>query len=289
VAAPILDGRRIVGVRGRDAAGPTEHRAAWTVDAAGLRTPLARRLGAVSRPPRLRKVSLTAHVRGLPWHDRLGRLYLAPGLCCGLAPVEARAGRPPGDVAWNLTLVAATDRWGRALAGGADAFLREALGRFPELAPVLAETELAYERHSDGGTLLASGPFDVPTGRIAFDGAVLVGDAAGYYDPFTGQGIHQALASAEVLARVLGNALAAGRSDASTLAEYVRFRRHAVGGARRVQRLVEAVLARPALADGALRRLHAAPRAAEALVAVTSDLRPPSSLLRPLLLSSLLR
>ncbi|MEX0891678.1 MAG: hypothetical protein WEB88_05855, partial [Gemmatimonadota bacterium] len=84
-------------------------------------------------------------------------------------------------------------------------------------------------------------------------------------------------------------ALARGRTDAAALDHYARFRRRTVGGARRVQRLVETVLARPRLADLALRRLGSAPRAAEALVAVTGDLRPPSALLRPRLALSLLR
>jgi len=287
VEAPLLDGDRVVGVRVRTTDGRGQHRAAWTVDASGLRSPLARRLGGVARAGRLRKLSLTAHVRGLPWADGLGRMYLAAGRCCGLAPVEDGAGRGATDVAWNLTLVTDSSRGGREVAADARGFLHRTLGEIPALAAV-ADT-LRYERHTDGGTLLASGPFDVPGRRATFAGAVLVGDAGGYYDPFTGQGIHHALVSAEVLTEALGAALSRGRTDAAALAGYARFRRRTVGGARRVQRVVEAVLARPRLADAALRRLGGAPRAAEALVAVTGDLRPPSALLRPSLALSLFR
>ena len=40
------------------------------------------------------------------------------------------------------------------------------------------------------------------------DGVALVGDATGFYDPFTGEGLYTALRSAELLAEVAHAALA---------------------------------------------------------------------------------
>ncbi len=40
--------------------------------------------------------------------------------------------------------------------------------------------------------------------RMAGPGWLLIGDAAGFLDPFTGEGIHRALVSARLAAEVLG-------------------------------------------------------------------------------------
>jgi flavin-dependent dehydrogenase len=111
----------------------------------------------------------------------------------------------------------------------------------------------------------------------------LVGDAAGYYDPFTGQGIFQAIACANILAE---ETLAAWRAGdlPDRLSRYARRRRRLMRGARVVQHGIEAVLSRPALADRGIRRLDRRPAVADALLAVTGDLRPARSLASPALL-----
>ncbi len=82
------------------------------------------------------------------------------------------------------------------------------------------------------------------------DGVALVGDAAGYFDPFTGQGIHQALAGAERLAQAAVDALPRGATTA-TLAGYARAHARVVHPMHRLQRFLDALLARPALAETA--------------------------------------
>ncbi len=54
----------------------------------------------------------------------------------------------------------------------------------------------------------------------AFDGALLVGDAAGFINPVTGGGIHNALISAELAAQTIDEALAAGDVSRSQLKIY---------------------------------------------------------------------
>jgi flavin-dependent dehydrogenase len=46
--------------------------------------------------------------------------------------------------------------------------------------------------------------------RHAFDGALLVGDAAGFINPMTGGGIHNALISGQLAAETIDDALRAG-------------------------------------------------------------------------------
>jgi flavin-dependent dehydrogenase len=201
-------------------------------------------------------------------------MHVGDGVCAGVAPVTER-----GDC-WNVTVVADADRFGHE-ARDPRALFRRVLSQLPGLAQLEIEP----------GELLASGPFDRPVTRPTFPGAALVGDAAGYFDPFTGQGIYQAMAGAEQLARVLLPLLRrAVRSSPGVreLEPYAAAHAALTRGPRRVQHLVHRVLDRPRLAELAISGLARRPRAAAALLAVTGDVRPAGSLLSPALAVSLL-
>jgi menaquinone-9 beta-reductase len=247
-------------------------RAAFLVGADGLRSVVARRIHAIRRAPRIRKVSFTAHVRGVPDAGDWGEMHVARGLCAGLAPVG-----PAGpDRLWNLTVV--LDRARRPPPGSRPdpPALLAMLAVFPELAARLRDA--SFERHGDAGPLLASGPFDWPVRSAAAPGVALVGDAAGYFDPFTGQGIFQAVAGASLLAEEI---LAGGPGPDTTLRRYAARQRRLAAEPRMLQHLIEAVMSRPALATAAIRRLDAAPAFARRVLAATGDLAPPRSLLSP--------
>lgn len=244
------------------------------VGADGLRSVVAARLGPRRRIGPLRKLSLTWHVDVTAAAPGLGEMHSGDGFCAGLAPVSGTRS--------NLTFVADATRFGRTIASDPARAAAALMRKLPRLAGRIDETILLR------AAPLASGPFDRPAARIAVAGAVLVGDAAGYYDPFTGQGIFQAMAAAELLAPCIDRALRNGRSDRAVFADYVRGHERLTRGARVVQRGIEAVLSRPALAARAIERIAAAPAFARALIAVTGDVAPPSSLLSPRALSSLI-
>lgn len=274
-------------VRLRSSAGGEETIAArFVVGADGLRSVIARDLGAVRRRPRLRKVSLTAHLAGVGPTDGFGEMHLGIGFCVGVAPVTGRGGAG----LCNVTLVADGDRFGREIAADARAFFLRCIGSLAGLHKGFADpARLAAPGSGWGATpLLASGPFDRPTRTIVRDGIALVGDAAGYYDPFTGQGIYQALAGAEALAACAIDALRAGDTSARRLQPYVQAHRAIVAGPRRIQHLIEWIVSKPWLADRAIARLARGRIAGRALLAVTGDLRPPASLLSPAVLFSFL-
>ena len=266
----------VSGVEARDHGGRTLRlHARLVIGADGLRSVIARRLGLIRRGPKLRKLSLTAHVRGVADLGGFGEMHLAAGACVGVAPVEEVDGDDvaPSALA-NVTLVVDAGRFGRDAARDPHAFFARALARFPALAARLPPLEPRLR-------LLASGPFDWPTRTVVADGAALVGDAASYFDPFTGQGIHQALASAELLAEEADRALRSGDVSARALQRYAARRRRALREARLLQHLIDHVVRRPRLADAAVRRLARAPAAAAALIAATGDLLPPRRLLSP--------
>jgi len=257
-------------------------RARLIVGADGLRSVVARRLGLVRRPPRPRKISLTAHRIGIRGEEDIGEMHLGDGLCIGLAPAGWIGEAPGRALAWNVTLVADTDRYARAPAAQPGTFFCRALECFPGLArriDAAPPAPSAPDAPADG--LLRSGSFDVPVRACTAPRVALAGDAAGYYDPFTGQGIYQAVRGAELLVDATAAALL-GRSSADVpLARYALEHRTLVRGARRVQRIIDAVLSRPRAADAAIAWLAARPAAVAALLAVTGDLAPPRTLLRP--------
>lgn len=253
------------------------------IGADGLRSIVARATGAVRRSPRLRKLSLSTHAAPFRDTDGLGEMHLARGACMGIAPVTAA-----GD-ACNVTLVVKSDMasianvhapsvHGRHASRSArlDAFVDDWRQRFPLLATGAPVGPLAGEEW------LASGPFDMAVRHVTHDGVALVGDAAGYFDPLTGQGIHQAIAGAEALATVAALALRQpGPVRRGRLAGWADAHAALTLGTRRVQRLIDAVLARPPLANAAIRALARSDVARNALLGVTGDLRSPASLLHP--------
>lgn len=241
----LRQGAQVVGVRGADG---TELRARLVVGADGLRSVVVRRLGLIRRSPRLRKLALTAHLRGVSGPPGRGELRVRGRTCLGIAPVGAGLA--------NAALVVP----GGTHVGDRAAFFDGMLREFG-----IADGERTDE-------VLATGPFDWPVRSAVADGALLVGDAAGYYDPFTGQGIFRALRSAELAAPVIGAALARGDTSARALAPYERARRRAFGAGEWLQHGVEAVVSRPrafALATQPLRRFRSV---ANALIRATGDL-----------------
>ncbi|HEX8362928.1 MAG TPA: NAD(P)/FAD-dependent oxidoreductase [Longimicrobium sp.] len=259
------EGGRVVGVR---MATGEEIRARLVVGADGLRSVVMRRLDLLRRSPRLRKIALTAHVAGVDAAGRgWGELRALGRGCVGIAEV--------GGGRHNVTVVVAGDE-AREVAGDPAGFFDDALNRFG----------FADARRVDD--VLTTGPFDFPVRRAIADGALLVGDAAGYYDPFTGQGIFRALRGAELAARTAGAALRAGDLSAAGLAPYERARRRAFGSGERVQHLVEAFVSRPALLRRVSRRFARRPALGDAIIRVTGDVRPARSLLRPGLLAGFL-
>jgi menaquinone-9 beta-reductase len=251
------------------------------IGADGLRSIVAARLGAVRRAPALRKLSITFHLATLgsaPDDAAFGEMHAGDGICAGLAPVTADC------LAWNLSLVVDARRFGRSVAADAHAFAAAAVRSLPRLRGRIPTALLA------DAPFLASGPFDRPVRSTVFDGAALVGDAAGYYDPFTGQGVFQALASAELLAATVAGALARGDTlSARTLRPYAKARARMLRGPAFVQRGIELVLARPALANAAIAHVGRADAFARALLAVTGDIAPTRALFSFGALSSLIR
>jgi len=244
---------------------PAGIRTRVVVAADGLRSTLARRLGALERPPRLLKLSLTCRVRGVGPHRSAGILFLGPEGTVGVAPVHRT------EPLWNVTVVVDPNRQGPRVKEDARGFVTEAL----------ASLDLGWTTPpSIEGGPWASGPFDWPSARGGTGRVLFVGDAAGYYDPLTGQGIYRALRSAELASETAHQLLLGERSVASAVRCHHQALRRAFRPGRVVQRLVEAVVSSDGPRDVALEHLARGTRL-DALIRVTGDAAPVRTLLHP--------
>jgi flavin-dependent dehydrogenase len=112
---------------------------------------------------------------------------------------------------------------------------------------------------------------------------MLVGDAAGFIDPFTGEGIYRALRSARAAAEALDEL------DEGAAARYLAARRGAFAAKDALTWLVQGMLAVPPVMGYALRRLASRPDTADTLGSALGDCRPASDALSPLFLARVLR
>ena len=239
------------------------------VAADGLHSTVARRLGlhAVSRP---RKIALVAHMRGIAEVGDYGEMHVAGRRYVGVAPLEA----PECGGLCNVAMVVDEARDGRRLAGKPEAFLLDALQTFPALRDRLEA--LRVERHT-----LTVSRLSVRARRLSDAGLLLVGDATGYYDPFTGEGIYRALHSAGLATQVALPALAAGDLSAGRLAAYDRAHRQSFRGKRLIEQIIQSAVRFPPLMNHIAWTLGRRKAMADTVVAVTGDFLPASAVLRP--------
>jgi flavin-dependent dehydrogenase len=110
--------------------------------------------------------------------------------------------------------------------------------------------------------------------RATADRALLIGDAALFLDPFTGQGIWLALRSAALAAEAAVRAMASGRFDRAALSGYDAARRAEFAARFRVSRALQATLYRPTTARWLVRAVGRDRHLARTLAAATGDLSP---------------
>ena len=245
-------------------------RARLTVGADGLRSVVARRMGKrVHGHPR--RVAFVAHMDNVEGMGDSAELHVGGRGYLGLNPI--------GPERTNVALVVPATRALEAR-GRAEGFFLETLRDFPEVFARLEQSSIAR-------SVLVTGPFAARSGRIVADGGALVGDAADFFDPFTGEGIYSALRGAELLAGVAGSALASGEGPvpAASLAGYRQARWRAFAGKWLIERLIGYAMWSPRLFDRAVARLGRRGRMAHTLIGVTGDFVPAREVLNPLFLA----
>ena len=264
----VRDGHgRTVGVRTLDEHGRAggELRAPVVVAADGLRSVVARRLGLARSfrwPRRLALVTHYERVRGVGEHTEM---HVERDGYVGIADV--------GNGLTTVALVVPASR-SRELSGDRAGFVDRWLRSHPHLAK-------RFDGAARATPVVATGPFASRARRACSPGAALVGDAADFFDPFTGEGIYAALRGGELLASRLIDASPddARRIDAA-LGDYDAARRREFGGKWIVERVIGAVVASPPLIARAARRLARRKDLADLLIGVTGDFVPAREVVR---------
>jgi flavin-dependent dehydrogenase len=235
------------------------------VGADGLRSMVARRIGAqrYGRPARL---AFVAHLPAPAALEHHAQMHLGTEGYVGLNRV--------GPALANVALVL-PQRHAAGARGNVARFFFDQLGRFPALAGQFRREDLA-------APIQVTGPFAARATCLTADGALLVGDAADFFDPFTGEGIYRALHGGLMAAQTIDAALASSEAQLTRrqLAGYVARRRRAFAGKWAVERLVGFGMLLPALFDRAVRRIDRRGMA-HTFVGVTADLLPARAVLNP--------
>jgi len=256
-------------VGGVIAAGET-HRARVVVGADGLRSVVARRLGGI-RTSAPRRVAFTAHFADVAGVSDVGEMHVGHEGYVGLGPIGA-----------GVTTVALVVPVRRARK--VRSHLLETLDHFPGLAGRFDPRRMVRD-------VLATGPFAQWSRRSVAKGALLVGDAADFFDPFTGQGIYSALRGAELAAACLIPALARGVGGPvpyAALQGYASARRATFAGKWLLERLIALGVGWPALVERVVGRLARRSDLADLLVRATGNCVPARAVLAPGVLAGLL-
>jgi geranylgeranyl reductase family protein len=262
----IVEDGRVTGVEALDAqGGRSRFRAPLVIGADGRASVVAHRLGCRA-PHRLRRLALATFVSGLADCRDLGEIFIDPPDYAILNPVGADR--------VNLSLVVPLEH-AAAYRGRLDAFLAARVKQLPHLARRMAGAVRV-------APVTAMGPLAYRVRPTRHGGVLLVGDAAGFYDPFTGEGIFSALRGAEMAADVAARALERGDVSVAALGEYMRARAAALGAKARVTRAIQYVIRRRWAANltGALLARH--PGWLDGLLGVIGDYVPPRALLSEL-------
>ncbi len=265
VREPVVSDGVVRGVKASTGGRPLGLRAQVVVIADGAQSVMRRGLG-LSRPVRWpHRMGLVAHFAGtghLPGGS--GQMHVASGGYCGIAPL------PGGGVNVGLVIHGPTSQGGRSTPA-------RTLDGWIESHKYLASALQGYERVSQVRGMF---PVGARSRREAGPGYLLTGDAAGFFDPFTGEGIYRALVGGEIAASSALTMLAHGyRSD--DVRHYRHARRNAFANKEIVTKLVQTFVRFPHLLDYAVPRLEARPDAGSLLASVLGDLADPSTFLRP--------
>ncbi|HZK79176.1 MAG TPA: geranylgeranyl reductase family protein, partial [Gemmatimonadaceae bacterium] len=227
------DNGRVSGVlTSSGSAGPAELKADLVIGADGLRSVVGRRLGLIRASRWPRRIALVTHYSGVEDVRDFGEMYVDRGGYCGVADV--------GNGLVNVAVVVPVSRAAEVAVDRTE-FLESWIAERPKLASMFA-------RATRETPVRATGPFASSARRAWTPGAALVGDAADFFDPFTGEGIYTALRGGELLSEFAAEYLRGTSSKGAerSLRAYEKARRAEFSGKWKVEKMVGAAIAFPA-------------------------------------------
>jgi len=255
VRGPLVaaDDGRLIGVR--VAAHPDEHdvRARIVIAADGRHSCLAFNLGLARYAPRPRRWAFGAYYTDVDGVTSCGEMHIRAGGYIGVAAV-------PGGLT-NVCVVRELGTAFRAHRLEADAVVRRAL----QSDPVLRER---FARAHQASPVRVLGPLAVESRGAGRPGLLLAGDAAGFIDPMTGDGLRFAIRGGELAARAALQELETGRPMHRALE---RERRREFAAKWRMNRLLRTLVASPHALELAASVGARWPGPVRALIALAGD------------------
>jgi geranylgeranyl reductase family protein len=229
VKEPILENDRIVGVHAQLNGSVKPIRSKIVVGADGVTSIIARNL----RPKeeqhqdKHRAIALRAYIHDIEVHPNEVEFFLYDEILPGYAWIF-----PTGDEEANIGLGMRLD------------IFRKIHGDMKTLLQKFLDLPMIKKRLKRGGEMQGIRTWQLNFGsqkhlQHAFDGALLVGDAAGFINPITGGGIHNALISSELAAQTIDEALTVGDSSLSQLKIYEKRTHDAMWGSMRRSYLMQ--------------------------------------------------
>ena len=260
VRSAIVDsaGRRtaVVGLEAGESRAPIRIDARITIAADGRRSTIGFGLGVARHPPRPRRWAIGAYYEGVAASasgPAFGEMHIRSERYVGVAPV-------PGGLT-NVCLV-------RPSSGGDDG-LRDPAAL---LASTVAREAALADRFANARMVAPPavlGPLAIDTAVPELDGLLFAGDAAGFIDPMTGDGLRFAIRGGVLAAEAALQALAHGwhgvhRGLASA-------RRREFAGKQRFNRVLRSLVASPLAVAAASAGARLAPPILRAVVARAGD------------------
>lgn len=258
VTAPAVVDGKIGGLMVANRGAAVLHRARIVIAADGRRSKVALARGLSHQPSRPRRWAIGAYFTGVPGDTRFGEMHVRQGHYIGVAPL-------PGGVT-NACLVVPHASGDEPLKAPAD-LLRRSLNDDPQLSSRFANARAV-------GPPTTLGPMAVEACGAGEPGLLLAGDAAGFIDPMTGDGLRFALRGAELAAAVALEALA-GRVSIERAHRHLAARRaEAFRRKWRFNRTLRSLVASPAGVSGAAMMAAYMPSLFEGIIRYAGDCAP---------------
>jgi flavin-dependent dehydrogenase len=259
VTGPIVDGaggsRMVHGVvTAGEKTASVERRAPVVIAADGRHSGLAFQLGLARHPGRPRRWAIGAYFEGVGGLTTLGEMHIRRGAYIGVAAV-------PGGLT-NACLVV-PETTAKDLMRDPAAALDERLRSDHQLSG-----RFAAARRVTKATVL--GPLAVETTGAGLPGLLLAGDAAGFIDPMTGDGLRIAMRGGELAAAAALEALSASERTFDPWELAVR-RSRELGAKLRVNRALRALVGVPAGVSAAALIGTAMPSLLQRLIGYAGD------------------
>lgn len=231
------------------------HPARIVIAADGRRSTLAIAAGVSRQPARPRRWAIGAYFTGVDGMTAAGEMHVRQGHYIGVAPM-------PGGLT-NACLVVPHARGDAPILSPAE-MLRRRLHRDPVLAPRF--------RHATAmGPPSVLGPMAVDTTIAGAPGLLLAGDAAGFIDPMTGDGLRFAFRGAELAAAtafdIMDGRVAPDRAHVALASR----RREAFAAKWRFNRALRSLVSSPKAVSAAAVAATIFPRLFEGIIRYAGD------------------